>query len=228
MALVDGAADRYGGHDFGRFVDPVIDENLDIIRTVADPEARREATETIDRRFGEQVYNLWLTYTLWGIISQPYVNGVEANVLLSRDLLKWEQFKDLHRETYRAVKKVHKALPVFFTTDVLHYKRLARDARGSQQEKEVMDLMRFSDLFAMSVYPHMSADVSRPVPANFLDFATRFKRPVAVAESGMSAQDIELRSYATQLRGSEADQKLLKLLIGDRRRRRRSHRRGRA
>jgi hypothetical protein len=48
--------------------------------------------------------------------------------------------------------------------------------------------------------------VSRPVPANFLDFATRFKRPVAVAESGMSAQDIELRSYATQLRGSEADQ----------------------
>jgi Glycosyl hydrolase family 53 len=132
--------------------------------------------------------------------------GVESNVLLSRDLLKWEQFKDLHRETYRSVKKLHKALPVFFTTDVLHYKRLARDARGTQQEKEVADLMRSSDLFAMSVYPHMSPDVSRPVPANFLDFATRFKRPVAVAESGMSAQDIELRSYATTLRGSEADQ----------------------
>ncbi len=130
--------------------------------------------------------------------------GVEANVLLSRDLLKWEQFKDLYRETYRAVKKVHKALPVFFTTDVLHYKRLAREARSTQQEKEVAELMRFSDLFAMSVYPHMSADVPRPVPANFLDFATRFKRPVAVAESGMSAQDIELRSYATpaaRLRG---------------------------
>jgi hypothetical protein len=132
--------------------------------------------------------------------------GVEANVLLSRDLLKWEQFKDLYRETYRAVKKAHKALPVFFTTDVLHYKRLARDARGTQQEKEVMELMRSSDLFAMSVYPHMSADVPRPVPANFLDFATRFKRSVAVAESGMSAQDIELRSYSTTLRGSAADQ----------------------
>lgn len=132
--------------------------------------------------------------------------SVEANVLLSRDLLKWEQFKDLYRETYRAVKKVHKALPVFFTTDVVHYKRLAREARSTQQEKEVAELMRFSDLFAMSVYPHMSADVPRPVPANFLDFATRFKRPVAVAESGMSAQDVELRSYATRLRGSEGDQ----------------------
>ena len=68
------------------------------------------------------------------------------------------------------------------------------------------ELMRFSDLFAMSVYPHMSAEVPRPVPANFLDFATRFKRPVAVAESGMTAQDVELRILRDPLRGSDADQ----------------------
>jgi hypothetical protein len=132
--------------------------------------------------------------------------GVESNVLLSRNPEKWHQLKDLHRDTYLAVKKLHKALPVFFTTDVLHYKRLVRDAKGSQQEKEVMDLMRYSDLFAMSVYPHMSLEVPRPVPANFLDFATRFKRPVAVAESGMSSKDVDMRSYSTLLRGSDADQ----------------------
>lgn len=132
--------------------------------------------------------------------------GVESNVLLSRNADKWPQLKELHRDTYLAVKKIHKALPVFFTTDVLHYKRLVRDAKGTPQEKEVMDLMRYSDLFAMSVYPHMSLEVPRPVPANFLDFATRFKRPVAVAESGMSAQDVELRSYSTLLPGSGADQ----------------------
>ncbi len=67
--------------NFGRIVDPVIDENLDIIRTNADPDARREAAEAINRQFGEQVYNLWLNYALWGIISQPQVNGVEVNVL---------------------------------------------------------------------------------------------------------------------------------------------------
>jgi hypothetical protein len=132
--------------------------------------------------------------------------GVESNVLLSRDLNKWRQLKELHRDTYTAVKKAHKGLPVFFTTEVLHYKRLARDAKGSEQEKEVADLMRFSDFFAMSVYPHMSLEVPRPVPANFLDFATRFKRPVAVAESGMSSRNVELRSYNTTLRGSDADQ----------------------
>jgi hypothetical protein len=132
--------------------------------------------------------------------------GVESNVLLSRDPAKWRQLKELHRETYAAVKKMHKSLPVFFTTEVLHYKRLARDAKGADQEKEVAELMRYSDLFAMSVYPHMSLELPRPIPGNFFDFATRFKKAIAVSESGMSSRNIELRSYATLLRGSETDQ----------------------
>jgi hypothetical protein len=96
---------------------------------------------------------------------------------------------------------------VFFTTEVLHYKKLASDARGSDQENEVADLMRHSDLFAASVYPHMSYDVPRPIPAAFLDFATRFGKPVAVAESGMTSRDVELKAFNLTLRGSEADQR---------------------
>jgi len=132
--------------------------------------------------------------------------GVESNILLSRDLNKWRQLKELHRDTYAAIKKVYKGLQVFFTTDVLHYRRLTRDAKGSDQEKEVADMMRYSDRFAMSVYPHMSPEVPRPVPGNFLDFATRFKKPIVVAESGMTSRNVDLKSYGTTLRGSDADQ----------------------
>jgi arabinogalactan endo-1,4-beta-galactosidase len=132
--------------------------------------------------------------------------GVESNVMLSRDSSRWEALKELHRDTYAAIKKTHRSLPVFFTTDVLHYKQLARDAKGTPQEKEVGDLMRYSDLFAMSLYPHMSAEVLRPVPAGFLDFARRFKKGIAVAESGMTSRPVELRSYGTTLFGSDADQ----------------------
>ena len=57
--------------------------------------------------------------------------GVESNVMLSRDSARWQQLKELHRETYSAIKKQHRSLPVFFTTDVLHYKQLTRDAKGS-------------------------------------------------------------------------------------------------
>jgi hypothetical protein len=132
--------------------------------------------------------------------------GVESNVLLSRNQAKWQQLKELHRDTYTAVKKLHRSLPVFFTTEVLQYKRLTKDSKGTDQEKEIADMMRYSDLFAMSLYPHMSAEVPRVIPNNFLEFATRFKKGIAVAESGMTSRNVELKSYGAVLYGSEADQ----------------------
>ncbi len=132
--------------------------------------------------------------------------GVESNMLLSRDFNKWRQLKELHRSTYLAVKSVHKNLPIFFTTEVLHYKRLTRDSKGTEQEKEVAELMRYSDRFAMSIYPHMSPELPRPVPGNFFDFAKGFKKIIVVAESGMTSRDVVLKSYGTKLYGSDADQ----------------------
>jgi hypothetical protein len=147
--------------------------------------------------------------------------GIESNVLLSHDPAKWEQLKELHGDTYTAVKQRHPKLPVFFTTEVLHYKKLAAEARDKDQEGEVAELMKHSDVFAMSVYPHMSYGVPRPVPADFLDFARKFGKPVAVSESGMTSRDVELKAFKLTLRGSDADQQqftdlLLKTAARDR------------
>ena len=166
---------------------------------------------------GPRVKKAFLNFVLRSVQSMrpDYLAiGVESNVLLSRDLAKWKQLKELHRDTYIAVKKSYPSLPVFFTTEVLHYKRLTKDAKGKDQESEVAELMKHSDLFVMSVYPHMSLEVPRPVPANFLDFATRFKKPIAVSESGMTSRNVNLRSYGVTLLGSEADQEhFTKLLL---------------
>jgi hypothetical protein len=59
----------------------------------------------------------------------------------------------------------------------------------------------------MSAYPHMSYGVPRPIPAGFLDFARTLHKPIAVAESGMTSRDVELKAFKLTLRGSEADQK---------------------
>ncbi|MGH9211117.1 MAG: ABC transporter substrate-binding protein [Acidimicrobiales bacterium] len=67
--------------NFGRFSDDVIDENLATIRTNPDEEARTSAAEAVNERFGEQVYNLWLSWTIWGISSAPYVNDQVRNTL---------------------------------------------------------------------------------------------------------------------------------------------------
>jgi peptide/nickel transport system substrate-binding protein len=65
----------------GRLTDPVIDDAFNTIKTSADPAARKAAAETINKQFGSQVYAFWLWTVLWGIISQPYVHGVQANKL---------------------------------------------------------------------------------------------------------------------------------------------------
>ena len=59
----------------------MIDKALDTISSDPDEAARKAAAEDINKQFGSQVYNLWLTWVLWGIISQPYVHGVQANKL---------------------------------------------------------------------------------------------------------------------------------------------------
>ena len=45
--------------NFGRFKDADIDAALDTIKTNPDPAARKAAAEAVNKRFGEQVYNLW-------------------------------------------------------------------------------------------------------------------------------------------------------------------------
>ena len=68
--------------NFGRFKDEDMDAALTAVQSTADPAARQEAAEEVNRIFGEQVYNIWTWWTLWAVIEAPYVNGLESNALL--------------------------------------------------------------------------------------------------------------------------------------------------
>ncbi len=67
--------------NFGRIEDDVIDENLDKLRQTNDDAEITEAAEAINTQFGEQVYNLWSSWTVWGIGKDPKVNGLADFVL---------------------------------------------------------------------------------------------------------------------------------------------------
>ena len=62
--------------NFGRFQDPEIDASITTMLTSPDPAVRTAAAEDINREFGQHVYNLWLTWVLWGIVSGPAVQDV--------------------------------------------------------------------------------------------------------------------------------------------------------
>lgn len=62
--------------NFGRIDDPEIDRLLHEGRTTPDPEEREQIYTDLNRRFAEQVWNMWVYYTLWGVATAPEVNGV--------------------------------------------------------------------------------------------------------------------------------------------------------
>jgi peptide/nickel transport system substrate-binding protein len=70
------------GLNFGRIDDEVINENLDIVRESQDPAERQAAAEEINRRFGEQVYNIWTSWVIWAIPYQDRVHGVQTPVVM--------------------------------------------------------------------------------------------------------------------------------------------------
>jgi ABC-type transport system substrate-binding protein len=62
--------------NFGRIKDDVIDEALAANRGETDPALKQEYAETVNKRFGEQCYNLWIFWTVWGIPHTPAVMDV--------------------------------------------------------------------------------------------------------------------------------------------------------
>jgi peptide/nickel transport system substrate-binding protein len=62
--------------NFGRFHDPDLDALADASRKETDPAARLAIFEDMNRLFGERVYILPTTYTLWGIIAGSYVRDI--------------------------------------------------------------------------------------------------------------------------------------------------------
>jgi peptide/nickel transport system substrate-binding protein len=62
--------------NFGRIRDDVIDENLDVIIESDDDAERTAAAEAVNRRFGEQVYELWYEWRVWSVAHRPEVHNV--------------------------------------------------------------------------------------------------------------------------------------------------------
>jgi peptide/nickel transport system substrate-binding protein len=62
--------------NFGGIADPEINRLLDEGRTTIDQAERVAIYEDLNRRFGEEVFNVWTTFTIWAIATAPDVGGI--------------------------------------------------------------------------------------------------------------------------------------------------------
>ncbi|MCE9621655.1 MAG: hypothetical protein K8R99_04845 [Actinomycetia bacterium] len=61
--------------NFGRIKDPALDALLDENRASTDPVRKKEIAEEVNRLFGTECYNLWESWTIWGIAHKTAVHG---------------------------------------------------------------------------------------------------------------------------------------------------------
>ncbi len=160
------------------------------------------------KRFNDpEVILAFVNFTLRSVaaLNPDYLAiGIETNALLTGNPQAWEDYKEFHANVYVAVKQQFPNLPVLFTIEYNHYKGYAAEAKGTPQEQEVAALMQFSDVVAISSYPHMSYETPWLIQDNHFDFEKQFNKPIGIAETGMSSKPTT--AFEIPLRGSEEDQ----------------------
>ncbi|MBI4884591.1 MAG: ABC transporter substrate-binding protein [Actinobacteria bacterium] len=67
--------------NFGRIKDPALDALLEENRASDDPVRKKEIAEEVNRLFATECYNLWTSYTVWGIGYKLGVHGPSGFVL---------------------------------------------------------------------------------------------------------------------------------------------------
>jgi hypothetical protein len=149
--------------------------------------------------------------------------GVEANILLARRPWLWAAYKELNTYVYTELKARYPGLTVFVTIQYEHMLGILNDSRvladalhdtyPTVLTSEVRDVMRHSDLLALSTYPYMAVDAW--LSANYFDEAVTIGaetgRRLAVDQSGYTSVPVQV--YYTLLQGDESTQNTFVALL---------------
>jgi hypothetical protein len=161
----------------------------------------------------DQVKNAYLNYCKRTIdFFQPDYFGmsIEANLLhaLKQDL--WTDYLELHQYIYTQLKISYPNLPIF--TSVVGAYLLDGFIDGNDHVTErlaVLQLLEYSDYYALSFYPYMSKHLGNPYPENtFEELFNISSKPLIVAETGYVAQtfSLDLGAGATTIESDQTKQ----------------------
>lgn len=135
--------------------------------------------------------------------------GVESNLVKTKAPGKWPAYLKLHRDTYQALKKEHPKLPIFDTVvGTALLPGYAPEYRHEDQMTALDDLMPTSDLFAVSLYPYMSAYLTEKIPDDMFPELEKMAhgKTMAIAESGYPAKEFSIADGKLVFKGTPEKQ----------------------
>jgi hypothetical protein len=126
--------------------------------------------------------------------------GIEVTLLLTNAPDQWAAYLDLHRHTYAGVKAVYPDLPVMASVAAGALLEGYTDDPTEAHLAGLEELLPYSDYFALSLYPYMTAYTTTQIPADLFDrLAALSDKPIAIAETGYPAQTFVVNIGGTEV-----------------------------
>lgn len=172
---------------------------LALLRDSADNEALIHPWDTI--RFNNPlVETAYLNYCkrIIGFFQPDYFNfSIEANMLLSMTPSDWNDYKEFHIFIYNSLKSLYPDLPILFSFQGSYL--LNGELEGvdyDAQHQAVTDLLPYTDIFGISIYPYATALSTDDIPADLFDRLASYAgtKPMAVTETGYLSSTLVLTS----------------------------------
>ncbi len=130
--------------------------------------------------------------------------GIEVNVAQAGATETWTAYKELHQYIYENLKLDYPGLPIFATFTNTHMNGLDGGDR-EEQKREITELLKYSDLLGLSVYPYGWAYGNKvAITEDLFDTVLSFGKPIVIAESGMSSAGFE--AFGAKYDFTQADQ----------------------
>lgn len=129
-----------------------------------------------------------------------FMFGIEVNLLMKNAPDLWEAYMTLHRATYEHLKATYPDLPAFVSLTGVDLVEGYTDADHATQAQALADIIPYTDLVGLSVYPYFTGYMTNAIPTNlFAELAALIDKPLAVTETGYPAQDFAIEWAGTRL-----------------------------
>lgn len=121
--------------------------------------------------------------------------GIEVNLLMKIAPTQWDAYLTLHREVYARLKEAHPNLPVFVSVTGIDLLPGYTDADATAQARALADILPYTDLLGLSMYPYMTRYMTNEIPQDMFDrLAALTNLPLAITETGYPAQSFGINA----------------------------------
>lgn len=122
-----------------------------------------------------------------------FLMGIEVNLLMKLRPDLWDAYVTLHRSVYNALKQAHPDLPIMVSMTGMDLLEGYTDSNKADQAQAWDDIIDYTDIVGISLYPYMSSYMTHRLPLQVFDeLAALTDKPIAIAETGYPAQSFHV------------------------------------